>query len=185
MAKSTPEQMLATMLANLPEKTGRSLDAWFELLQRQGLEKHGEIVRWLKAENGVTHGFANLISQQYLARTSGPIDLVDAQYAGPKEALKPILDAVLEIARSLGDDVDIAPKKTCVSLRRSKQFALVQPSTRKRVDIGINLRGMQPTARLEESGSFNAMVSHRVRIEKAEQVDNELRGWLQRAYENA
>jgi len=89
------------------------------------------------------------------------------------------------VVRKFGKDVEIAPKKTYVSLRRSKQFALIQPSTKSRVDLGINLKGAKPTGRLEASGSFNAMVSHRVRLEKKADVDKEVVGWLKAAYEGA
>ncbi len=78
-----------------------------------------------------------------------------------------------------------SPKKGYVSYRRSKQFVLVQPSTATRIDVGIQLKGVAPTARLEASGSFNAMVSHRVRIESLADIDAELRGWLKQAYEGA
>ena len=185
MAKNAPEKMLATMLENLPAKTGKTLAAWFSALDGKRFEKHGQIMKWLKTENGVTHGFANLIAQQYLARESGDTDLVSAQYAGAKEGLRPIYDAVLDAVRRFGDDVEVAPKKTYVSLRRSKQFALVQPSTKDRVDIGINLGDTEPTGRLEKSGSFNAMVSHRVRVHEKADVDKDVRRWLKRAYDLA
>ena len=128
MAKNTPEKMLATMLENLPEKTGKPLAAWFKALDGRRLQKHGEIMKWLKSEHAVTHGFANLIAQQYLSRDSGDVDLVGAQYSGAKAGLMPIYDAVIGAVQRFGKDVEIAPKKTYVSLRRSKQFALVQPS---------------------------------------------------------
>ena len=84
-----------------------------------------------------------------------------------------------------GNDIEIAPKKAYVSLRRNKQFALIQPSTKTRVDIGINLKGREPAGRLEASGSFNAMVSHRVRVAGVDEVDEELLGWLRAAYDAA
>ena len=84
-----------------------------------------------------------------------------------------------------GSDVEFSPKKTYVSLRRSKQFALVQPSTPERLDVGINLKGAAPGGRLEASGSFNAMVSHRVRVTAASDIDAELLGWLRAAYDAA
>jgi hypothetical protein len=87
--------------------------------------------------------------------------------------------------RKFGPDVEVSPKKTYVSLRRSKQFGLVQPTTKTRVDVGINLKGMPPSGRLEASGSFNAMVSHRVRVETAADVDKALIGWLKEAYDRA
>lgn len=82
-------------------------------------------------------------------------------------------------------DVEVAPKKANVSLRRNKQFALVQPSTATRFDVGLNLKGVSPSGRLEASGSFSAMVSHRVRVESVKCVDKELIGWLKQAYDQA
>ena len=81
---------------------------------------------------------------------------------------------------------EIAPKKTYVSLRRGKQFAILQASTRTRVDVGLNLGAdRETTERLEASGSFNSMVSHRVRLSDAAEVDDELMGWVREAYEGA
>ena len=68
-------------------------------------------------------------------------------------------------------------------MRRSKQFGLIQPSTKTRVDLGLNLKDIPPQGRLEASGSFNAMVSHRVRLNEPGDVDDEVKGWLKAAYE--
>jgi len=187
MAKS-PEEMAASMIANLKEKTGRSLEEWLVVTSKTGLQKHGLLVKHLKGEHGVTHGFANLIAIKSLevgkpAATGD--DLVDSQYAGPKADLRPIYDDLMAKISKFGTDLDISPKKAYVSLRRGKQFAIVQPSTRTRVDVGLNLKAVEPTDRLEISGSFNAMVSHRVRLTSAEQVDDELLGWLRAAYDRA
>ena len=130
----------------------------------------------------------NLVAHRTLksdAGSAGADDLVAAQYSGKKAALRPLYDELMAIARKLGKDVEISPKKTYVSLRRNKQFALVQPSTARRVDVGINLQGVVPAGRLERSGSFNSMVSHRVRVTNREQVDDELVGWLRAAYDAA
>ena len=87
--------------------------------------------------------------------------------------------------KGFGDDVELSAKKAYVSLRRKKQFGLVQPSTKTRVDVGIQLKNVAPGGRLEASGSFNAMVSHRVRLGSVEEVDEELIGWLRDAYSAA
>ena len=81
--------------------------------------------------------------------------------------------------------MELAPKKAYVSLRRRKQFGCLQPSTATRFDVGINLKGVAPAGRLEASGSFNAMVSHRVRVSDVNEVDDELIGWLRQAYDQA
>ena len=183
---ATPEEMAQTMIDNLPDKTGKSLDAWKALLADTELTKHGEIVKWLKAEHGMTHGFANLVSTKYREPdTPQADDLVAQQYAGAKASLRPIYDALITAIQCFGSDVELAPKKAYVSLRRSKQFGLIQPSTKTRVDVGLNLKSAEPTERLEASGSFNAMVSHRVRVTTVEQVDDDLIGWLRAAYTEA
>lgn len=178
---STVDKQLETMLANLPEKTGKPLDEWLGLVGKEGLEKHGQIVKFLKGEHGVTHGFANLIAAKAL-ESDAPSDPVAEQYSGAKADLKPIHDAVVAFAKSLGDDVEIAPKKTSVSLRRKKQFALITPATKTRVDLGLALKGDEPGGRLE---TYNAMCSHRVRLEDVAGFDDEVRGWMAEAYARA
>ncbi|MEM8685053.1 MAG: DUF4287 domain-containing protein [Pseudomonadota bacterium] len=185
MPKS-PEEMAEAMIANMKDKTGKTLPQWLALVNKTGLEKHGLIVKHLKSDHGMTHGFANLVAHKALKSDAGSADtdLVAAQYSGPKADLKPIYDAIIKAARACGD-IEVSPKKAYVSLRRSKQFAIVQPSTRTRVDLGLNLKREAPTERLEASGSFNAMVSHRVRLEKPSDVDNAVKGWIKKAWREA
>ena len=111
-------------------------------------------------------------------------DLIAKQYDG-KESLRPIYDAIITKINEFGDDVHIAPKNSYVSLRRNKQFGLIQPSTKTRVDVGLNLGGDVIDGRLEKSGSFNSMVSHRVRLTSVDEVNDALIGWLRQAYEQA
>jgi hypothetical protein len=184
---ATPDEQAQAMIRNLGEKTGKSLSEWTTLVNQSGLEKHGQIVTMLKSDHGITHGYANLIAHE--ARGSASIhaeadDLVAMQYGG-KVSLRPIYDRIAEAVQAFGDDVDLSPKKTYVSLRRKKQFGLVQPSTRTRLDIGLQLQGVEPGSRLEASGSFNRMVSHRVRLTEPSEVDDELVSWLRHAYEAA
>jgi predicted transport protein len=182
------DDAITTMTANLHEKTGKSLDEWVKLAAGSGKGKHGEILAFLKSKYELGHGYANLVARRCLEAASGEEpkgaeDLVEAQFAGTKAALKPLYDLVIAAAKSFGKDIDVDPKKAYVSLRRKKQFALVQPSTAKRLDLGLNLKGVEPKGRLEASGSFNAMCSHRVRLEKPEDFNAEVKGWLKQAYE--
>lgn len=185
MAKS-PEEMKAAMIAGLKDKTGRTLPEWLAVLRASNLTRHKEMVTLLKTDHGLTHGFANMLALQALNADSHTADdtaaLVDAQYGGAKAALRPIYDAILAAVRKFGPDVEASPKKAYVSLRRGKQFAIVQPSTATRVDVGLNLPGADPDGRLEASGGFNAMVTHRVRVSAKADVDKELVGWLKKAY---
>ena len=187
---ASPEEMANAMIANMKEKTGKTLEQWLAIATKTGAGKHGEIVKALKSDHGLTHGYANLVAHKLLksdagSQASGGTDLVAAQYAGPKADLKPIYDAIIKVINSFGKDVEVSPKKTYVSLRRRKQFALVQPSTRTRVDLGINLKDEPAAGRLEKSGSFNSMVSHRVRLEKPADVDKDVKAWLRKAWQQA
>ena len=187
MAAVSPEEQ--AMIDALPDKTGRPLDAWLSHLAGLELAKHGDVMKHLKGEHGVTHGYANLITQYHRGRAAtlakGEDHLVANQYGGAKAELRPIYDRIAKVAQGLGADVELAPKKTYVSLRRRKQFGLVQPSTRTRVDVGLTLSDVEAGDRLEVSGSFNAMVTHRVRVSRPSEVDDELVGWLRAAYEQA
>lgn len=179
-----------TMIANLEAKTGTSMAEWVKRVGASGKAKHGEVVAWLKGEHGLTHGYANLVAHTAkgsAAATSGKgdDDLVAAQYAGAKAGLRPIYDSLVAAVGKFGGDVELAPKKAYVSLRRSKQFGLIQPSTASRMDVGLVLKGTPATGRLEGAGSWNSMVTHRVRLESAAGIDKELIGWLKQAYEGA
>ena len=179
----------ATMIKNLEEKTGKTLAEWVKIAKAIGDVKHGQIVKELKEKHELGHGYANLVAHSAAGLVGENAvdkdDLVAAQYAGEKAGLLPIYEQLVKAVSAFGADVEISPKKTYVSLRRSKQFGLIQPTTKSRIDICINLKGTEPGGKLEASGSFNSMVSHRVRVESAGDVTKELIGWLKKAYEAA
>lgn len=179
------DKALETMLANLQKNTGKSLEEWVAIVHGTGLSKHGEIIAFLKNEHQFGHGFANLVAHSALksdaASLSETTDLVAEQYKG-KEELFPIYQSLMAEIEKFGTDVEVAPKKAYVSLRRNKQFALIQPSTKTRLDIGLNLKDAAPVGKLELSGSANAMCSHRVRIEQPADVTPEVIGWIKQAY---
>lgn len=182
------EDQAAAMIANMPEKTGKPLADWLKIVSKTRLDKHGAIVAMLKSEHGMTHGFANLVAHKALASDAGSQegdDLLAAQYAGPKAALKPIYDKLAKIVEGFGNDVEFAPKKAYMSLRRSKQFGLIQPSTATRLDLGLNLKGVAPEGKLEAAGSWNAMCTHRVKLASANDVDAKVKAWLKKAYDAA
>lgn len=174
---------------NLEKQTGKDRAQWIALANGKAFAKHGELVAWLKAEHGIGHGYANLVAirarEAAAGGAAGDDELLAAMFAGKKAGLKPRYDVLMRLVQTLGKDVEAAPKKTYVSLRRNKQFALVQPSTATRLDLGLNLKGVEPGGRLEASGSFNAMCTHRVRLERDGDVDAEVGHWLKQAYDAA
>ena len=177
----------AKMIANLEASSGRSFADWIVLAKGSGQAKHGRMVAWLKEEQGLTHGYANLVAHKTLASdagSQGSDDLMTAMFEGPKAAMRPAYDKVAAIVEGLGG-VEFAPKKGYVSFRRSKQLGLAQPSTKDRLDLGLILKGVEPEGRLEKAGSWNAMVTHRVRIASADEVDAEVEAWIRRAWEAA
>jgi len=175
------------MEANLKDKTGKDLSEWKAILAQQGFVKHGEMMKYLKGEYGVSHGFANFIALKYREADAGSHaagDLVDTQYQG-KEALRPIYEKLKAVLEALGSDVKIAPKKTAVSFRRKRQFALVQPTTKTRIDLGLKFNDRPHAGRLETSGPFGSMCSHRVQLTGLDQVDEEIIEAIRAAYSEA
>jgi len=175
---------LKTMINNMPEKTGKSIDEWKQLLKTKEFPKHSEAVKFLKEEFGVTHGFANTIVTLSKEEGTTPDGLVENQYKG-KEDLFPIYEKLLSVVKEFGSDVTVTPKKSSVSLIRKKQFALISPATKTRIDLGIKLMGKELTNRLENSGPFGTMCTHRVKLSTPEEVDEELIDWLTEAYSKA
>lgn len=186
---ATPEEMRQTMINNLPEKTGKSLDEWTALLKTSGLLKHGEIMKLLKGDHGVTHGFANTIAAIYLKpelldKKSNNGDEADEKLLAGKEAIAEIFKSAKTKFEEIKGDVEFAYKNTYISLRTpKKQFALLQPSTKTRVDVGLNLKGVPPEGSIEAAGSWNGMVTHRVKLTEVSQIDENLAVWIQKAYD--
>lgn len=178
------EKALQTMIDNMPEKTGKSLEQWKKILQTKSFAKHTEAVNFLKKEHHVTHGFANTIVALSKEEKTSERDLVENQYEG-KEYLLPIYEKILSAVTALGEDVIITPKKTSVSIIRKKQFALIKPATKTRIDLGLKLKDKPTTDRLEDSGPFGTMCTHRVKISEVRDVDDELKEWLKEAYQEA
>ncbi len=179
--KSDP---MDAMKANLLKDTGKSVDQWADLVRKSGIAKHGDQMKLLKETHGLGHGYANLICHTAKGSLDLPEDdLLAGQYAG-KESLRPVYDALESYAKTLGKDVDISPKKTSVAFRRSKNFAVVTPASKARLDLGLNLKRTPPTARLlaEKPG---AMCTHKVKLDSPADLDADLKAWLKAAYEKA
>lgn len=189
---STVDQGLRTQIANIEATYGRPIETWIRLVEASGLSKHTDVVAMLKAEHGLTHGAAHRVSlvarDAMAAAARGPEagdgEPVDQLYAGRRSGLRPIHDALMTAVGGFGRDVEIAPKKGYLSLRRRRQFGMIQPAAR-RVDVGLVLKGAGTTPRLESAAGFNSLFTHRVRVAAPDEVDEELIAWLRQAYEQA
>jgi predicted transport protein len=91
----------------------------------------------------------------------------------------------MERINSFGNDIEISPKKTYVSVRRKKQFVIIQPSTKTRLDVGLNLKNVNPSGKLEPAGSWNAMCTHRIKIEDEGSIDETVFRWIKEGYDQA
>jgi len=189
---ATVEEALQSQVRNIEQRYGRSMDDWLGLIQAAGLARHAEILAWLKTQHSMTHGDANrvaLVVRDKIAsadqRTQGAgADPLDELYSGRKAVMRPLHDRLVGVIDRLGDDVEYAAKRGYVSVRRRKQFAMLQPAST-RVDVGLILKDAPVYGRLEAGATFNAMFTHRVRVEAADDVDPQLEGWLHQAYDGA
>ncbi len=181
------QKALATQIRNIEARTGKSIDELKSLIRGSGLSKHSEIVSMLKNDLGLGHGDANTAA--HLAKDSAgtpgtpSADPLDRLYTGPKAALRPIHDALLAHLKNLGG-FETAPKQKYVSYRRKKQFAMIGPATNTRVELGLNIKELPASRRLEKLPA-GQMCNFRVKLTDTTQVDAELVGWIKAAYESA
>ncbi len=191
---STVDEGLEAQIRNIEQRYGKPLGEWIAIVRESGLTKHTDIVAMLKSRYGMSHGSAHRLALKAREADAASIvkaaeasgrDPVDDLYSGKKADLKPLHDALMTAITTFGDDIELAPKKGYMSLRRKKQFAMIQPTTATRIDLGLNLKDVPTTERLESAASFNALFTHRVRVNTINDVDAELVAWLKQAYDLA
>ena len=189
---SSLDQARETQLKNIQAKTGKTLAQVRAQIKKSGLSKHGEIRSMLMETYGLGHGDANALvhfalasdGQSAAAATGASADkVVDEIYTGNKAGLRPIHDKVMAAVEGFGE-FEIAPKKGYLSLRRKKQFAMVGPGTKGRLEVGLNMKGVPATERLIAQAP-GGMCQYKVFLTDAKEVDAELKGWLRTAYESA
>jgi len=189
---SSLEKAVETQLSNIQTKTGKSLDELTAVIKNSGLTRHGEIREMLIREFGLGYGDANTLVHYALqsdgeraasAKGQSGDDVVDEIYSGAKAGLRPIHDRLMDALLAFGP-FEIVPKKGYVSLRRKKQFAMIGPATKTRVEVGLNIKGAEPAARLIEQPA-GSMCNYKVNVTTVEEVDADLLAWLRRAYESA
>jgi hypothetical protein len=183
---SSVDKALETQLRNIQTRTGKSLDELFAIIRRSGLTRHGEIRDMLKNDLGMGYGDANTLVHVHQKQAQEPAaagDVLDSIYFAGKAGLRPIHDRLMEAIREFGS-FETAPKKTYVSLRRKKQFATIGPASSKRVEVGLNAKGLAPAARLKALPP-GGMCQYRIDVTDPGEVDGELIAWIRQAYDAA
>jgi predicted transport protein len=188
---ATVEEGLQAQIRNIEATYGKPMREWLAIVAASGLTKHTDVVRMLKTDYGLAHGAAHrvsLVARDTAAAPGGPdqaADPVSALYSGKKASLRPLHNALMNAILAFGDDIELAPKKGYLSLRRRKQFAMIQPSATGRIDLGLILGDVPAEARLESAAGFNALFTHRVRLSSLADIDEQLTAWLRQAYDRA
>jgi hypothetical protein len=189
--------MVQKWLAELKEKTGRSLDEWIALVKKEGSKGEKERREWLKIKHQLGTNSAWWIAE----RTEGKggkeetpeaylraaVRYVDEQYAGSREKLRPIYDELLALGKSLGDDVKACPCKTIVPLYRKHVFAQIKPAANTRIDLGFALaayKGKFPKRIIDTGGlAKKDRITHRIELKSVNEIDSEVKKWLRTAYD--
>jgi hypothetical protein len=189
--------MVQKSLAELKEKTGRSLEEWIALVKKEAPKGEKERRDWLKTKHKLGMNSASWIAER-ADRNGGDLDTpesylkaaveyVEEQYAGPKEKLRPIYDELLALGKSVGADVKACPCKTIVPLYRNHVFAQIKPTTNTRIDLGFALatyKGKLPKRVIDTGGlAKKDRITHRMEIKSSSDVDDDVKKWLKTAYE--
>jgi hypothetical protein len=170
----------------LIERTGEGLETWNARVREAGVSDEASLRAWL-TERGVTGYPAMLLVMErfgypdYLQASAD--ELIDGRYAD-RPALRPILDTILGLLPAIGK-IEVQARKTHVAFLTPKRtFGALQPTTRKRADLGLRLTpDQQPSGRLERAPNFGqSSVTHKIGLASADDVDDETISWLKKAY---
>jgi len=186
---STVDEGLEAQIRNIEQQYGKTLSEWIAIVKESGLTKHTDMVAMLKSQYSMSHGSAHRVALK--AREADAASIVKAAeasgrdpvaelYSGKKAGLKPLHDALMTVITTFGDDIELAPKKGYLSLRRKKQFAMIQPTTT-RIDLGLILKDLPATEGLESAASFNALFTHRVRVYTINDLDPQVIALMKQA----
>ncbi len=181
------DKHIETQIKNIEAQTGKSLQELIDIVENSGITKHMAMVKMLKETFSLGHGHANAVVHFYKKSKedgeSQPDNPLDKIYVDKKAHLRPIHEALLPFLESLGEH-EVAPKMKNISYRRKKQFCLVGPATNSRVEVGLNVKDLEPDERLIPQGS-GKMCNYVVKLTDASQVDDTLKGWIQQAFDAA
>jgi predicted transport protein len=176
-----------TMAENLQKITGKTLDEWKQIALASGFQKHGEMMKFLKEQHGMGHGYANFVIHKALKTDAGSADdksqLIENQYKG-KENLRPFYETLMAEILKMGTDIEVAPKNSSVSLRRKKQFCLLEPKTKTRLELGLNMKNVEATGPVETCQP-GGMCTHKIRVEKMGDINETVFNWIRVAYGQA
>ncbi len=189
--------MMQKWIAELPQKTGRTLEDWVALARSEGPPDEKACRAWLKEVHGFGTNSAWWMAERVHKRDDMGINeddpanylkaaeiYVERMFAGPKAGLRPIYDALLKLGLGIGPDVKACPCQTIVPLYRNHVIAQIKPTTRTRIDLGFALGDTPATGRLIDTGGFakKDRITHRIPITSLSGVDAEVKRWLKMAY---
>ena len=188
-------KMVQKWIAELKEKTGRSLDEWVSYIKKKGPKDEKACREWLKTEHGLGTNSASWLADRAAGKATEDGDpdaylkaaegYVEKMFSGPKADLRPIYDALLKLGLSVGKDAKASPCQTIVPLYRNHVFAQIKPTTRTRIDFGFALGDTKAKGRLIDTGGFakKDRITHRIEITSLKDIDDEVKRWLKVAYD--
>lgn len=188
--------MTQNWVAELKEKTGRTLEEWLKFIKKEGPPTEAARRDWLKQQHGLGTNSAWWLAERSVGKgkEAGDPDAylkaaekyVAEMFAGKKEHLRPIYDALLKVGLSMGKDVKACPCQTIVPIYRNHVIAQIKPTTQTRIDFGLALGDTKKTPkRLIDTGGFarKDRITHRFEITSLKDIDDEVKRWLKIAYE--
>src|SRR6478752_6483510 len=186
-----PQDMMAAVTDSMAERTGRTLESWVDAVQASGVDPLDQkaVRRWLKDVHGVPQNsqWAIAFAAAESAGWERPSTegYADQLYSGAKASLRPLHDAVVELALAQGDDAEAQGRGTYIPVVRKSQFAAVAPGPRGTLRVGFRYRTTVPDdPRLETAKGF-AQATHWLHLD-ADADDNDVRSLeplLREAYE--
>ncbi|MEP6708092.1 MAG: DUF5655 domain-containing protein [Pyrinomonadaceae bacterium] len=187
--------MTVKWIGELKQKTGRTLEDWLRLIEKEGPLTEKERREWLKESYGLGPNSAGWLAESSFGKgeeigdpdayLSAAEEYVEKMFAGKKADLRPLYDKLLQIGLKTGKDVKACPCQTIVPLYRNHVFAQIKPTTQTRIDLGLALGDMKTPKRLIDTGGYQKKdrITGRIEITSLKDIDDDVQHWLKVAYD--
>lgn len=185
MAKTSGE-IEKEFIDGLKSSSGKDLNTWLNVIEKNGLQKRNDIIDWLKKNLGFGHMNASLLAGIYF-NNGKPVygseeNLLENQFAKCEE-MRPLFNKIYAEILKQFPGTQMIPKKTYVSFTAKREFAAINIKP-KELRLGLDLGDLPFNEFVQKTKLTGPMprISHMVVLTGESELNNTLSDYLSQSF---